>query len=169
MLSKTKHILIKYHLVREQVIERNIKLEYVGTKEKIAEIFIEPLPREAFEYLLQKLGILPIFHYTLSLIYSSRKGEWRCVQVRRMVVCQGELPFSIDDKRGGKAVRRGFMITGRVLMLPSMPKGGIVDQWLSLMSTQAAPGATPMIYGMPPISSRFESYLSLKLVTPVSG
>ena len=32
MHSKTKHIPIKYHFVREQVAENNIKLEYVCTK-----------------------------------------------------------------------------------------------------------------------------------------
>ena len=32
MHSKTKHIPIKYHFVREKVTEKNIKLEYVGTK-----------------------------------------------------------------------------------------------------------------------------------------
>jgi len=62
MHSKTKHILIKYHFVREQVAEKNIKLEYVGTKEQIVDIVSKPLPREAFEYLHQKLGILPISH-----------------------------------------------------------------------------------------------------------
>eukprot|EP00253_Pinus_taeda_P031013 PITA_31013 len=62
MHSKTKHIPIKYHFVREQVAERNIKLEYVGTKEQIGDIFTKPLPHEAFEYLRQKIGILPSFH-----------------------------------------------------------------------------------------------------------
>ena len=52
-----------------------------------------------------------------------------------MVVSKGELPFSIDVKGGEKAVGRGVMITGGVLVLPSMPKGEIVDQCLSLMST----------------------------------
>ena len=51
MHSKTKHIPIKFHFLREQVIEKNIKLEYVGTKEQIADIFTKPLPRETFEYL----------------------------------------------------------------------------------------------------------------------
>lgn len=51
MHSKTKHILIKYHFVREKVDENNIKLEYVGTKEQITDIFNKPLPCEAFEYL----------------------------------------------------------------------------------------------------------------------
>jgi len=62
MDSKMKQILIKYHFVREKVIEMNIKLEYVGTKEQIADIFTKPLPHEAFEYLHQKLWILPSFH-----------------------------------------------------------------------------------------------------------
>ena len=64
-----------------------------------------------------------------------------------MVVCQGELPFSIDFKGGENVIGRGVMITGGVLVLPSMPKGEIVDQQLSLMSTQAAPGANPILYG----------------------
>ena len=39
------------------------------------------------------------------------------------------------------------MITGGVLVLPLMPKGEIVDQQLSLMSTQEAPGATQILHG----------------------
>ena len=62
MHSKTKHISIKYHFFREQVGEKNIKLEYVGTKEQIVDIFTKPLPREAFEYLRQNLWILPSSH-----------------------------------------------------------------------------------------------------------
>jgi hypothetical protein len=38
MHSKTKHIPIKYHFLREQVAENNIKVEYVGTKEQVADI-----------------------------------------------------------------------------------------------------------------------------------
>ena len=58
MHSKTKHILIKFHFSREHVIEKNIKLEYIGTKEQIVGIFTKILPRETFEYLRQKLGIV---------------------------------------------------------------------------------------------------------------
>jgi hypothetical protein len=51
MHSNTKHIPIKYHFLWEQVTEKNIRVEYVGTKEKLAYIFTKPLPREALEYL----------------------------------------------------------------------------------------------------------------------
>ena len=110
----------------------------------------------------------------------------------------GELPFAIDVKGGENVVRRGVMIAGGVLVFPSMPKGDIFDRWLSLMSTQAAPGSTrifhgnfdlpiyyilgqgyilwflvvdmfPLIYVTPCNSSRFERYSCLKFVTLVSG
>jgi hypothetical protein len=56
--SKTNHIPIKYHFLREQVAEKTIIFEYVGTKEQVADIFIKPLPREAFEYLNQRLRVI---------------------------------------------------------------------------------------------------------------
>ena len=62
-------------------------------------------------------------------------------------MCQRDLHFAIDVKGGENVVGRGVMITRGVLVFPSMSKGEIVDQWLSLMSTQAAPRATPILHG----------------------
>jgi hypothetical protein len=56
--SKTKHIPIKYHFLREQVTEKNIKVQYVGTNEQVADIFTKPLPWEYFEYLHQRIGVI---------------------------------------------------------------------------------------------------------------
>ena len=58
MHSKMKHIPIKYHFLREQVVEKNIRVEYVGTKEQVADIFTKSLPWEAFEYLRQRIGVI---------------------------------------------------------------------------------------------------------------
>eukprot|EP00253_Pinus_taeda_P017502 PITA_17502 len=58
MHSKTKHIPIKYHFLCEQVLEQRVKLEYVTSKEQVADIFTKPLPRETFEYLRQKPGVV---------------------------------------------------------------------------------------------------------------
>eukprot|EP00253_Pinus_taeda_P004890 PITA_04890 len=49
--SKTKHIPIKYHFLWEQVFEQKVNLEYVPSKEQVADILTKPLPRETFEYL----------------------------------------------------------------------------------------------------------------------
>eukprot|EP00253_Pinus_taeda_P025209 PITA_25209 len=60
MHSKTKHIPIKYHFLWEQVLEQKVKLEYVPSKEQVADIFTKPLPRETFEYLRHKLGVVDV-------------------------------------------------------------------------------------------------------------
>ena len=39
MHSKTKHIPIKYHFLRDQVSQKVVKLEYVYTREHITDIF----------------------------------------------------------------------------------------------------------------------------------
>jgi hypothetical protein len=58
MHSKTKNIPIKYHFLWEQVVEKNIRVEYVGTKEQVADIYTKPLPWEAFDYLRQRLRVI---------------------------------------------------------------------------------------------------------------
>ena len=58
--SKTKHISIKYHVLREKVAEKEIVLEYVSAKDQIANIFTKPLPKDTFEYLRRMLGVMPL-------------------------------------------------------------------------------------------------------------
>ena len=60
MHTKTKHIAIKYYYVREFVQDKQVKMEYVNTKEKIADIFTKALPKDAHEYLRGKLGFIPL-------------------------------------------------------------------------------------------------------------
>ena len=54
--SKTKHISIKYYVLRDKRVEKEIKLEYVSKKEKIVDIFTKPFPKDALEYLCGMLG-----------------------------------------------------------------------------------------------------------------
>ena len=58
MYSETKNVPSKYHFLREKVLEKKVKLEYVPSKEQVSYIFTKPLPREAFEYLRHKLGVV---------------------------------------------------------------------------------------------------------------
>ena len=61
MHTKTKHIAIKYHFLRELVQDKEVSLEYVNTKEQIADIFTKPLPKDEFLYLRGKLAVIPLF------------------------------------------------------------------------------------------------------------
>ena len=60
MHAKTKHIAIKYHYVRELVEDKQVKLEYIHTKEQTIDIFTKPLTKDAYEYLRGKLGVIPL-------------------------------------------------------------------------------------------------------------
>lgn len=60
MHPKTKHIAIKYHFVQELVQDKEIRLEYIHTKEQIVDIFTKPLAKDAFLYLRGKLGVTPL-------------------------------------------------------------------------------------------------------------
>ena len=60
MHTKTKHIAIKYHFLRELVQEKEVRLEYVNTKEQIVDIFTKPLPKDAFLYLRGKIWVIPL-------------------------------------------------------------------------------------------------------------
>ena len=47
-------------MLREKFVEKEIRLDYVSTKEKIADIFTKALPKETFDYLQGILGVMPL-------------------------------------------------------------------------------------------------------------
>ncbi len=55
--SRTKHIDIKFHYVREAVQERKISMIYVPTNENIADILTKALARPKFEPFTTALGV----------------------------------------------------------------------------------------------------------------
>ena len=55
--SRTKHIDIRYHFIKEHVLNGNIVLDYICTEEQLADIFTKPLVEERFSYLRRELGI----------------------------------------------------------------------------------------------------------------
>ena len=58
--SRTKHIDIKYHYVREAVSTKEINLEYCPTQDMIADSLTKGLPRPQFEKLRLKLGVVKL-------------------------------------------------------------------------------------------------------------
>ena len=56
--SKSKHIPIKYHYLRDQLANKNIKIEYIPTQEQVADIFTKPLCRDGVENITKKLGVI---------------------------------------------------------------------------------------------------------------
>jgi hypothetical protein len=56
--SRTKHIEIRHHFIRDHVARGDIELAYVSTKEQLADIFTKPLDEARFCYLRNELNII---------------------------------------------------------------------------------------------------------------
>ncbi|GJV41894.1 hypothetical protein Tco_1420334 [Tanacetum coccineum] len=56
--SRTKHIKIRHHFLRDNVQKGNISIEKVSSEDNIADILTKPLKREAFNYLCLVASVL---------------------------------------------------------------------------------------------------------------
>ncbi|GJZ34338.1 hypothetical protein Tco_0580155, partial [Tanacetum coccineum] len=63
--SRAKHIDVRYHFIKEQVENGIVELYFVQTEYQLADIFTKPLPRERFNFLIEKLGIRSMSPETL--------------------------------------------------------------------------------------------------------
>lgn len=61
MHRKIKHISIKYHFLREFMQDKEVRLEYVNTKEQIKDLSTKTLPKDSFLYLRGKIGVIPLY------------------------------------------------------------------------------------------------------------
>ncbi|GKA23006.1 hypothetical protein Tco_0708968 [Tanacetum coccineum] len=58
--SRTKHIAVRYHFIKEQVENEVVELYFVKTAYQVADILTKALGRERFEFLLNRLGMQSI-------------------------------------------------------------------------------------------------------------
>ncbi|GKA94685.1 retrovirus-related pol polyprotein from transposon TNT 1-94 [Tanacetum coccineum] len=58
--SRTKHIEIRHHFLRDNVQKGNISIEKVAFEDNIADIFTKPLKRKVFNYLRLGLGMMEL-------------------------------------------------------------------------------------------------------------
>nr|GEX46753.1 copia protein [Tanacetum cinerariifolium] len=70
--SRSKHIDIHHHFIKEQVERRVVELYFVETTYQLADIFTKALPRERFETLLPLLGIRQMSPDTLKELQESK-------------------------------------------------------------------------------------------------
>ena len=70
--SRSKHIDIRHHFIREQVEKGVVELYFVKTDYQLADIFTKALPRERFEFILPRLGMKSLSPDTLKQL---QEGE----------------------------------------------------------------------------------------------
>ena len=55
--SRTKHIEIRHHFLRDHALKGDIELEFIPTKDQLADIFTKPLPSEGYFKIRRELGM----------------------------------------------------------------------------------------------------------------
>ena len=58
--SRTKHISIQQHFVREKVEEGQVRMEYLSTGDMIADLLTKALPRDKVERFRKDMGVYEV-------------------------------------------------------------------------------------------------------------
>nr|GEZ22439.1 hypothetical protein [Tanacetum cinerariifolium] len=66
--SRAKHVDVRCHFIKEQVENGMVELYFVRTEYQLADIFTKPLPRERFNFLIEKLGMRSMSLETLKYL-----------------------------------------------------------------------------------------------------
>ncbi|GKD00766.1 hypothetical protein Tco_1171040 [Tanacetum coccineum] len=74
--SRSKHIDIRYHFIKEQVENGVVELYFISTEYQLADIFTKALCRERIEFLIDKLGMRSLTPETLKQL--ADKAEEYC-------------------------------------------------------------------------------------------
>ncbi|GJW92647.1 hypothetical protein Tco_0170200 [Tanacetum coccineum] len=73
--SRSKHIDIRFHFIKEHVENGAIKLYFVNTEYQLADIFTKSLGRERIEFLINKLGMRSFTPETLKQLADEEHVE----------------------------------------------------------------------------------------------
>ncbi|GKF80580.1 hypothetical protein Tco_0239182 [Tanacetum coccineum] len=71
--SRSKHIDVRCHFIKEQVENGVVELYFVITEYQLADIFTKALPRERFEFLINKLEMKSMSPETLTSLAEETK------------------------------------------------------------------------------------------------
>ena len=56
--SRTKHIEIRHHFIRELIEDGTLTLKYIHTDDQKADLFTKPLDSKRFEFFRQNIGVI---------------------------------------------------------------------------------------------------------------
>nr|GEW21643.1 hypothetical protein [Tanacetum cinerariifolium] len=75
--SRTKHIIIRYHFIKEHVEKGMIELYFVNTDYQLADLFTKALPADRLNYLVRRLGMRSLPPQELDRLAKSQIRRWR--------------------------------------------------------------------------------------------
>nr|GEU33815.1 hypothetical protein [Tanacetum cinerariifolium] len=71
--SRAKHIDVRYQFIKEQMENEIVELYFVRTEYQLTGIFTKPLPRERFNFLIEKLDVPKVYMHRFGILSTSMK------------------------------------------------------------------------------------------------
>ncbi|GKB92062.1 retrovirus-related pol polyprotein from transposon TNT 1-94 [Tanacetum coccineum] len=123
--SRTKHIKIRHHFLRDNVQKGNISIEKVLSEDNIADIFTKPLKRESFSYLRLGLGMMEHIPYIILFFSSSLDSILCSISCRDNLITSSEVnstPWSCIFLLVNMSERRKRITAQKEVVIPlSLP------------------------------------------------
>jgi len=67
--SKTKHIEICHHFIRDHVNNGDCVIQFVNSENQLADLFTKSLNKVRFNFLINELGIIDLYMYYFLVIF----------------------------------------------------------------------------------------------------
>ncbi|GJV13730.1 hypothetical protein Tco_1355271 [Tanacetum coccineum] len=84
--SRSKHIDIRYHFIKEQVENGVVELYFVRTEYQLADIFTKALCRERIEFLIDKLGMRSFTPETLKKLADEAEDNINTIATQQVAL-----------------------------------------------------------------------------------
>ncbi|GKC41364.1 hypothetical protein Tco_1059086 [Tanacetum coccineum] len=101
--SRTKHIDIRYHFIRDHILKGDIELHFISTEYQLADIFTNPLDEPTFTRLKAKLGMLNINEFWCTVLVDHPTPPTGDSEARplkesniKFIVKNGKTPLLLD-------------------------------------------------------------------------
>ncbi|GJR41808.1 retrovirus-related pol polyprotein from transposon TNT 1-94 [Tanacetum coccineum] len=118
--SRTKHIVVRYHFIKEHVEKGTIELYFVKTDYQLADLFTKALPVDRFNYLVRRLGMRSLSPKELERLAKSQAGyfflgfltsarTWFELRFNVGKSCEDEMKVEVVT------VQKSKMVTGSLL------------------------------------------------------
>ncbi|GJY65538.1 putative ribonuclease H-like domain-containing protein [Tanacetum coccineum] len=104
--SRTKHIAVRYHFIKEHVEKGTIELYFVKTDYQLADIFTKALPVDRFNYLVRRLGmrsLCPQELDRLAKLHQNRRDLPKDTPIDRLEVLRYDIGKRSKSKNGNNA------------------------------------------------------------------
>ncbi|GJW02122.1 hypothetical protein Tco_1560978 [Tanacetum coccineum] len=94
--SRTKHIDIRYHFIRDRILKGDIELHFFPTQYQLADIFTKPLDEPTFKRLIVELGYSREIGAKGTLKKSFLPPRWRLL-MGQIIQCLGGKTGGLDQ------------------------------------------------------------------------